>query len=312
MHGGLPLPAGSAAGPAIAAASSQMLFHQKFGRAPVDPSHPAALFNDVIVARMGGPWSAGHRLFVDKGSAKQAALRVHPSLRVAATRSILAARSLRSPAHLLNLLQPFIGRSMIAKPAHASGGVVMLDRHVSAGDLAPLHALALLDYAAIVQERQYAGLPRRIIVEDRIPTADGRVPDDYKFHCIHGEPLLCQIDHGRFDRGWSRMFDLPSFAPMDPGDGLAAPPGFRPASPARLAAMVEAARALAAPFDFVRVDLYDGLDGIYFGELTFTPAAGLGIAPSAAGCARMSATHRRYSETLMHAWRRGGAGVGRG
>ncbi|GAA3268531.1 hypothetical protein GCM10020258_39990 [Sphingomonas yabuuchiae] len=31
------------------------------------------------------------------------------------------------------------------------------------------------------------------------------------------------------------------------------------------------AEALSAPFPFVRVDLYDGDDGIYFGELTFTP-----------------------------------------
>ena len=65
--------------------------------------------------------------------------------------------------------------------------------------------------------------------------------------------------------------------------------------------MIDAARALSAPFDFVRVDLYDGADGIYFGELTFTPAAALGIAPAAAGVDRVNPTHRRYSDTLMQA-----------
>ena len=73
-------------------------------------------------------------------------------------------------------------------------------------------------------------------------------------------------------------------------------------------AMIAAAEALAAGFDFVRVDLYDGSDGIYFGELTFTPAASLGIAPAAAGDHAENATHRVYSGIVMAAL----AGDGRG
>ena len=65
--------------------------------------------------------------------------------------------------------------------------------------------------------------------------------------------------------------------------------------------MVAAARALSAPFAFVRVDLYDGTDGVYFGELTFTPAAALGIAPSSAGDHQVGDTHRVYSRIMMDA-----------
>ena len=39
--------------------------------------------------------------------------------------------------------------------------------------------------------------------------------------------------------------------------------------------MIEVAERLGAGFDFVRVDLYDLPDGPRFGELTFTPGAGL-------------------------------------
>jgi hypothetical protein len=44
--------------------------------------------------------------------------------------------------------------------------------------------------------------------------------------------------------------------------------------PAHLDAMLDAAEALAAGHDFVRVDFYDLPDGPRFGELTFAPSSG--------------------------------------
>ena len=43
--------------------------------------------------------------------------------------------------------------------------------------------------------------------------------------------------------------------------------------PKLLEKMLEISRVLSSDFDFVRVDLYDVDGKIYFGELTFTPAA---------------------------------------
>ena len=100
------------------------------------------------------------------------------------------------------------------------------------------------------------------------------------------------------------MLRLPDFEPLDPADGLVAPPSLRLPAPERLAAMTAIARALSAPFEYVRVDLYDGLDGVYFGELTFTPSASLGIAPSINGSHRISETHRLFSQLLMSAFRK--------
>lgn len=277
-------------------------FARKFGRWPLPPGHADALINDVIFDRMIDPdWSPLQRRFVDKETAKVEAQRRFPAVLVPETLLVIPVETLRSVDHLFEMLRPFIGTDAIAKPTHASGGTVFLRDLARPAGLNTLYELALRDYASILREMQYWGLERKIIVEAMVPTRSMAPPDDCKFHCIHGEPLLCQIDHGRFGHAWSRLFRVPDFAPMHEGDGLKPPAGFTPAASDRLATMVAIARALAAPFAFVRVDLYDGRDGVYFGELTFTPAASLGIAPSAAGVHEESETHRIYSRTLMDA-----------
>ncbi|WP_338501283.1 ATP-grasp fold amidoligase family protein [Sphingomonas kaistensis] len=278
------------------------MFAQKFGRQPLPSTDPEATINDLIFARMIDPeWTALERRLVDKITAKEEAARLCPDLRVAATLATIDMAGVASPADLFDRLRGFIGTDAIAKPSQASGGTVFL-RHVAGpADLAALHALATTDYAAVMREMQYAGLPRRVIVEALIPTADGLPPDDYKFHCINGEPLLCQIDHARFGSPWGRIFRMPDFEPMDGDDGLDWPDSLQRPALQQIAAMIAAARTLSKPFDYVRVDLYNGLDGIYFGELTFTPSASLGIAPSKHGSHRVSPTHRLFSRILMDA-----------
>ncbi len=280
-------------------------FARKFGRAPLPPHHPNALINDVIHDRMIDPnWSALQRTFVDKETAKAEAQRRFLTLRIPKTLAVMPVETLTSPEQLFDRLRPYAGTYAVAKPTHASGGVVFLRDLVDPAPLRELYDLASIDYAAILREMQYWRLPRKIIVEMLIPAHRSGPPDDYKFHCIHGEPLLCQIDHGRFEQPWSRLFRVPQFDAMDESGGLTASNGFAMATRDRLDMMTATARALLAPFEFVRVDLYDGRDGIYFGELTFTLAASLGIAPSGAGVHRETATHHIYSRPLIDALRR--------
>ena len=47
------------------------------------------------------------------------------------------------------------------------------------------------------------------------------------------------------------------------------------AKPKNLAEMVALATRLASDFNYVRVDFYEAAGSVYFGELTFTPGAGL-------------------------------------
>ena len=280
-------------------------FAQRFGRWPLPPRHPDALINDVIFDRMIEPeWAPFELAFVDKDTAKAQAARLAPALRIPETLAVVAMDEVASPEALFARLRPFAGKDAVAKPSQASGAVTFLRDLAGPDDVRLLHQLASADYSGVMREMQYRPLPGKVIVEALIPTATPAPPDDYKFHCIRGEPLVCQVDHARFGRAWSRLLRVPDLDPMDAADGLVPPAGFRLAAPERIAAMIAAARALAASFDFIRIDLYDGADGVYFGEMTFTPAASLGIAPSIEGDHAMNPTHRIYSAILMQALHR--------
>jgi hypothetical protein len=85
---------------------------------------------------------------------------------------------------------------------------------------------------------------------------------DYKFFCFHGEPafFLCRFQGNR------NFYNL-DYKPLKLQGTLQLPH-------IDLAPMLEIARQLSAPFEFVRIDLYHGADGVYFGEYTFNANAG--------------------------------------
>lgn len=123
-------------------------------------------------------------------------------------------------------------------------------------------------------ELQYRKVPKRVIAERFL--WDGKIPTDYKFYCFHGHPLYVLVCSGTkaehrkfyfFDREWN-------FCPIT-RDGQHAGEGFTLPRPACFDKMLECARALSEPFPFVRVDLYEDDGRVIFGELTFTPSAGM-------------------------------------
>ena len=122
------------------------------------------------------------------------------------------------------------------------------------------------------REWVYGRVPRRVIVEELLATADGAIPDDYKFFVFHGRCRFIQVDSGRFGHRTQDFFHPDwQHLPMSGGPPWADP---RPAAPARLAEMVDIAERLGVDTDFVRVDLYDVDGRIVFGELTSFPAGG--------------------------------------
>lgn len=279
-------------------------FAHRFQRWPLPVSDPHALINDYIFNRMIDPaWTRLEHAMVDKATAKLEAARLAPGLEAPRTVAVIPMEGIACAEALYQALEPFAGLPAIAKPAHASGSVVMLRDLRSARQLEALFALSVMDYSLVLREMQYHGLRKQIIVEMLVDTASGQSPDDYKFHCVDGVPIVCQVDHSRFGSPWSRLLRLPDLEPFDPADGLAWPSTYRRPAPERIASMIRAARALSEPFQFVRVDLYDGRDGIFFGELTFSPAAALGIAPSAQGDHALNPTHIAYSNAMMSALR---------
>lgn len=122
-------------------------------------------------------------------------------------------------------------------------------------------------------EKQYNVLKPYIICEELIDMGSDVLPTDYKFTCIHGQPVDIFVgterEHGvKFctrNLDWSVLDNTkPKFLPEN-----------EPPKPKHLADMIEIAKILSSDFDFVRVDLYEYKDNVYFGELTFSPWGGI-------------------------------------
>lgn len=128
---------------------------------------------------------------------------------------------------------------------------------------------------AITLEMQYKDIPKKILAEQYIEEMDGRLYD-YKIHCFDGKPQFIQCIGDRdidkhtgyqqhYDINWNKLDwtfgDYPDF-PYDLD------------KPNKLEEMIDIAKILSADFNYVRVDLYEIGNKVYFGEMTFTPASG--------------------------------------
>ncbi len=109
------------------------------------------------------------------------------------------------------------------------------------------------------------GLPCEFFIEEKITGAVyGKTGTavDYKFFCFHGKPHFFLCRDGMSNRNF---YDL-DYRPIKlSGNQLPR---------IDLSAMIRVAETLSAPFPFVRIDLYNGVDGVYFGEYTFHVNAG--------------------------------------
>ncbi|MCZ2803728.1 ATP-grasp fold amidoligase family protein [Modestobacter sp. VKM Ac-2983] len=117
----------------------------------------------------------------------------------------------------------------------------------------------------------YRRARRLLLVEEFLGSAE-EVPADHKLFVFDGRLRLIQVDTGRFGAHRRRLY-TPDWTPVDVDEAVAPGPVTPP--PASLARMTEVAEALGAPFDFVRVDLYDVGGRVWFGELTPYPGGGL-------------------------------------
>ena len=158
----------------------------------------------------------------------------------------------------------------VIKPTHASGQTMFLRGADEPVDRDTLKAWLRLDYYRVEREANYRHLTPKIMVEELFSDGRGPIPKDYKVLCIAGWPTIIQVTSDRvtkpatnyYDTGWNEA-----------GFTWAHPPGPPADRPALLEDMLDIAARLAAPFSFVRVDLYASDEKIRVGELTFCPFA---------------------------------------
>lgn len=128
------------------------------------------------------------------------------------------------------------------------------------------------NYYHVGWEWSYKHVPRRIIIE-RFIGQDGKIPEDYKIHCFHGEPQAIAVCFDRFTPERRFTWRDPSWNVLT-FVSRRYPPGEPTPPPSRLEEMLELSRVLSKDFDYIRVDLYCVEDRVYFGELTPTQASG--------------------------------------
>lgn len=125
------------------------------------------------------------------------------------------------------------------------------------------------------REWPYKNVPKRIIAEAFLATPSGELKD-YKFFCFDGVVKFFKIDFGRFVEHHANYY-LPNGQILPFGEkGLEPDFGHVEIMPDNLSKMTKIAEELSKGCKFVRVDLYNVKGKIYFGELTFYPASGLG------------------------------------
>lgn len=136
-----------------------------------------------------------------------------------------------------------------------------------------------LSFFAAKREWAYKDVRNQIMAERLITTASGNPPSDTRLFCFHGEPKLIAVDVDSIEDSvktsnyYRHLYDID----WNPVAGQIEYPkklGVVVPKPHNLDEMLTIARKLSADFPFVRVDLYNNMNRIYFGELTFYHASG--------------------------------------
>lgn len=124
-------------------------------------------------------------------------------------------------------------------------------------------------------ELQYMNIQPKIIAEKYMEELNHSLYD-YKIHCFDGKPVFIQCIGDRnlakhtgyqnnYDLKWNKLDWIFEDYPHFP---------YVVSKPKLLDGMVTCAEKLSEGISYVRVDLYEVNDHIYFGEMTFTPASG--------------------------------------
>ena len=167
----------------------------------------------------------------------------------------------------------------VLKCNHNSGGGMYICKDKSKIDeTAVRYGLAeglKQDYYLYSREWPYKGVERRILAESFLTDESGTELKDYKIHCFDGEPRIIQVDYGRFTDHHGRNLYTPQWEFIDAGILHHQHKEHVIARPVLLDEMLEIASRLSQDIPYVRVDLYQTIDQVYFGELTFYHGSGL-------------------------------------
>ncbi len=150
----------------------------------------------------------------------------------------------------------------VIKPTHMSGEIIFR-RQGSVIDFEQMRRWFKSNYYLVTRESNYRYLQPKIIVEPYI--FEQTTVSDYKIFCLHGRPLVVQVDFNRainhsqnyYTTDWAL---IPFSMSCSIGPGATQPPN--------LGELLAVAAKLSAGFGLVRIDLYTEGGAIVVGEIT--------------------------------------------
>jgi len=164
----------------------------------------------------------------------------------------------------------------VLKTNHGSGDVFICHNKKDFNIEEKINILTKLlkkDYSKSLLEYHYTYINPLIMVEEFLDDFTGEPPLDYKFFCFNGRVdyvMVCS-ERGKntkkdfYDINWNHL----NYSKKE----CWSKKGIE--KPENLEKMFKIASQISQNFPFVRVDLYYINNKIYFGEMTFTPAAGM-------------------------------------
>lgn len=169
-------------------------------------------------------------------------------------------------------------KEFVLKPNHTSGDIYIChDNSMIDHDKLKKEIKKWLNrrYYWVHREWPYKNIKPKIICEKYITDGEGSDLKDYKFMCFNGKvkcAFVCSERNSEdglkvdfYDMDWNIM----PFTRRYPLSGNLTP------KPKNFENMVQLAEKLSAGFTFLRVDFYEVMVQLFFGELTFYPGAGV-------------------------------------
>ena len=163
--------------------------------------------------------------------------------------------------------------SFVAKANHDSGTVKIIKDKNKVDKKKIIRELNMslkFDYGVLSLEKYYSDIPRKIIIEKYLE--DEII--DYKFLCFNGKVEMLFLCLNRNTTGLNVDFYSKEWQKL-PFERHYKSSNKILEKPSNYEKMLGISEELSKEFDFVRVDLYEINNKIYFGELTFCPGSGL-------------------------------------
>lgn len=175
------------------------------------------------------------------------------------------------------LIKP-LPTQFVLKCTHDSGGLVVCKDKNNLNKKAAKKKIEnsmKTNYYKGGREWPYKNVKPQIIAEEYMEDISGNGLTDYKFYCFNGDPKYLYVSNGMDNHETARLSFLTmnwEKAPFGRSDYLEFE--VLPPKPAKFDEMVKIAKSLSSGHPFLRVDLYEINNKVYFSELTFSPCGG--------------------------------------